>query len=337
MRLPASDLKDYLHQHFSPLNCIVGDEPLQHKEALAYLRMASIKQGFTERKRFDITTTFDGQLESELSSMSLFSEKRCIECRIEGKLNKAASEKLMKLFDKLPVNIVLILIIEYWDQALLKTNWFLKCDEKGLIILSRPLKGGAFLAFCKKRSAELGLEVSAPALNILVERTEGNLLASANTLEKLKLCHLDKDKKITNSEIIDMTHFNARFSVYDLLDCILSGNMPKTIEILKALQEDGIEPLLILWALTKEIRTCIPMVKASQQGKTISQVMQEFYVFKHRIPLLTRFLKDKSLSSLYALLLEAKALDEGIKGVGFQDTWPGLLSLCLKFCGDCHG
>ncbi len=52
------------------------------------------------------------------------------------------------------------------------------------------------------------------------------------------------------ASVTDSTHFD----VYQLSEAALAGDAPRTLRILDSLRDDGTEPTLVMWALTRELR-----------------------------------------------------------------------------------
>lgn len=80
--------------------------------------------------------------------------------------------------------------------------------------------------------------------------------------------------------------------LYELTDSAKTGDLTRTINIFNNLKADGIEPILVLWALTRESRN-LPTAKAAK------------------------------------LLKMAKNIDFTIKGIQPGDAWDLLLDMCV--------
>ena len=99
---------------------------------------------------------------------------------------------------------------------------------------------------------EAWLEVTDEALELLAERTEGNLLAAHQELEKLALLALDGP--VTADTMLASVTDSARFDVFQLGEAVLAGDAARALRMIAGLRGEGTEPTLVFWALTKAMR-----------------------------------------------------------------------------------
>jgi DNA polymerase-3 subunit delta len=102
------------------------------------------------------------------------------------------------------------------------------------------------------RARRLGLDVTAEGLELLAERTEGNLLAAHQELEKLRL--MAPGDRVTADTILQSVADSARFDVFQLGESVLAGDGERALRMLAGLRAEGVEAVLVLWALTKAVR-----------------------------------------------------------------------------------
>jgi len=338
MRIQARDLLLHLKRGLNNLYCVFGEEPLQHKEAIEAIRAKAKSEGYTERAVFEITPHFDWAiLLEDLNTGSLFSEKRLVECRLsENSIRKKEAELLIKLFDSaIDQNIILLLSAQKIDLKLQQSLWFTTLEQKGCVIPARPLTQTESLVWLKNRLAAAGFQASPDTLQILFDRTEGNLLAAAQTIEKCQLCV--EPPLLTIDHINELTGLDARFTVFDLIDAVLAGSIERTSRLFSSLKNEGIDPILISWAIVREVRMVILILyKMHSEPKQMIN-FAEHGVWKRREPLLKTFINRSSVSKLQQILIQAKLCDDIIKGRRKGDAWILLFSICLTLTGAYHG
>jgi len=176
--------------------------------------------------------------------------------------------------------------------------------------------------------ARLGLKPTPKAIQWLTDRVEGNLLAAAQEIEKLKL--FSNDGVIDEQSIQNCVSNSARYDVFKLIDTSLQGNTGKSLKILNSLRSDGNEPSIILWAFCKEIRQLINIRQLVEKGTPPQQAFQQFRIWDNRKPLLQSCLKRHSIHSLNSLLNTATTIDHSIKGLHAGSPWVGLSRLTLQ-------
>jgi len=339
MRLQLRDLHTHLNQRgLAPLYFIFGEEPLQYKEALEAILGKAKEQGFSEKECFDINAHFNwDSLSQNLKNRGLFSDKRLIECRLqEGKINKAIGEALIKIASLLPPETLLLICANKIDSASQKTAWFNALERLSVTLYIKPLSKAETLAWLEKRLVLAGFKTSPDILEELFLRTEGNLLAAASAIEQLKLSFLSSESSptfLSPLEIKEHVALDARFSLFDLVDTLLEGSITRTIRILHSLNSEGVEPILVLWALTREVRIILKVAYAVQAGSQLSEAFREFKIWSQKATLIFSFLQKCQITALLQFLTSAKMVDEIIKGRLKGDAWFAIEQLCLNLMG----
>jgi DNA polymerase-3 subunit delta len=313
---------------------VFGDEPLQHQESIDTLWAFAKNAGYSEREIFEVTAHFEWEsLQQSLNNPSLFSEKRLIECRLmEGKIGKVGAEFILKLIEKpLPQDIILLFSAQKIDTKIQKSPWFTALERSCCMVWARSLSASETLTWLKYKFSSAGLKAKSEDLQLLFERTEGNLLASALAIEKLVL--YKGDKFLTREDILKVVGMDARFSVFDLVDAALSGSVERTSRVFSSLKSEGVDPILIVWAIAREVRTSLLILTKMQSGHLQPNVLNELGVWKRREPLMKSFIARFTIFKLQQILLRMKAIDEIIKGRIKGNAWSELLLICLSLAG----
>lgn len=342
MRLKIQDLSTHLQKGLAPFYFIVGEEPQQQLEALKKIRIKAHAEGYPACERYDISPQFDWEsFKNELGALSLFSEKRFIEARLTGNIGKLGARVIVEIANHLPLQTLLVFSSDKLDAAVAKSAWFTAIERLCMTLWPRSLNRQELLSYITKRAKEEGLHLKEEAIHTLVERTEGNLLATEQALEKLCLYTTSEHitKAISAAAIIDITSVDTQFSLFDLVDAALLGEVFRTKQIFNRLISEGVEPILILWAITREVRTIIPLAEDLHKGLSISEGIRKQNLWKHKIPVYTAFLKRCSISTasaistLHQLIIQASDLDNLIKGRKSGDVRTALFALCLSLAG----
>jgi DNA polymerase-3 subunit delta len=102
------------------------------------------------------------------------------------------------------------------------------------------------------------------AVELIAARVEGNLLAAAQEIEKLKL--MAEGGQITVETVQAAVADSARFDVFGLVDAVLNGEAAHALRMLEGLRGEGVEPPVILWALARELRLLANISLQYSQG-----------------------------------------------------------------------
>ena len=98
---------------------------------------------------------------------------------------------------------------------------------------------------------QTGLQPNRDAVALIADRVEGNLLAAGQEIEKLRL--LLGEGKVTAEDVNKAVANSSRYDVYKLTDAAIAGDAPRAVKILGGLKAEGVEPVIVMWALTREL------------------------------------------------------------------------------------
>jgi len=316
-----------------PVFVISGAEPLLSQEAADAVRTVARKFGYTERETFHIDAKFDwNPVFNETSSLSLFADKKILELRIlNGKPGDKGSKALCELCENLTADNLLLVILPKLEKGAQNSKWVKTLESKGVHIQVWPVNSSQLPGWIKQRLNQAGIDANREAVQILADRVEGNLLAAMQEIDKLKLLALEGkvDAAIMSSVVAD----SARHDLFAFVDKVLMGDAQSAARALRGLQNEGTDPLTILWAITRELRV---LSKASQQvaqGDHSDRALKNAGVWDRRISLFRKALQRLKPAHLRMLMHQASAIDRGIKGLRKADIWDELATLVLSLSG----
>ena len=333
MKIYLDKLAEHLKKNkdkLSPVYLISGDEPLQLNEACDLIRKNTRQHDYTEREVFHVDAKFDWQaLITSANTLSLFSDKRLLELRIpSGKPGAEGSKALIQYIEHLPEDTILLIISGKIDPQSQKSKWYTQLDKIGLTCQVWPVDSNNMPNWIAQRMKANGLNPTAEAVSLLAERVEGNLLAAHQEIQKLSLLFNKKD--IDVDDVLSAVANNARYTVFELADSSLAGDIKRSSRILYGLRAEGQEPILVLWALTREIRNLCQMSADCANGHNIDSVLQKHRVWDKRKALFRQCLQSQKAPRWQNLLLKAGSIDKIIKGAETGNSWDELLQLCFQ-------
>lgn len=333
VRLRAEQLSSHVGRSLAPVYLVTGDEPLQVGEACDLIRAAVRAQGPAERILFQAATGFDwSALTACVQHMSLFSERKLIELRLPtGKPGEAGAAALVHYAAQPASDTVLLVICPKLDAATQKSKWVSALDAAGVLVQIWPVEARQLPEWISRRLATRGLKADKEAIALLAERVEGNLLACAQDIEKLYLLH--GDGQVDAAAVAEAVADNARFDVYALVDSALAGDAARSTRILDGLRAEGVEPVLVLWALAREVRALSRMAYDCSQGAAVDQVLASHRVWEKRKALVRAGLMRHKVRVWQHLLLLAARIERISKGAHAGNAWDELLKLALGIGG----
>lgn len=333
MKLRAEQLPAHLAAAPARIYLVSGDEPLLVQEACDAIRAAARAHGHTERVVFEVDHAFKwNALAEAASNMSLFAERRLIELRLSGARPGDEGARALIEYAGRPVEENLMLIsLPRVDAQVQKTKWFKAVEAAGVVLQLWPPDLAQFPGWVARRMTARGLRPGSGAAAILAERAEGNLLACAQEIEKILL--LQGPGPVEADHVLRAVADTARFDVYDLVDCALAGDAARGIRVLDGLRNEGVEPPLILWALTRAIRAHAGFAARIAAGDTLQGLLRFDKAWSRRQGLVERALRRHGKETWWRMLQGAARLDLVAKGQASGNIWDELLQLSLMIAG----
>lgn len=341
MKLKPEQLSAQLQRQLSSLYIVSGDEPLQVSECCDMIRQQARQQGFTERHTYHVDNSFDwGDFLANANSLSLFAEKQILEIRIpNGKPGDKGRKALQEYLQNRSPDNLLLIITPRLDSATQKAKWFQGLEKEGVFIQIWPVEHNQLPGWVAHRFKMAGYEASHDAAVLLAERIEGNLLAAAQEIEKLKL--LADGNKIDANTVREVVSDSARYDVFQLADTALQGDIRTTVRILGGLRSEGIEPPIVLWALAREVRLLSHLSRLISRGISTEVAIEQAakihgfspFMLKKRRRLLEKSMTRQSEREFRKMLEHVGVIDQGIKGLAQINEWDELLTLSMSLAG----
>jgi DNA polymerase-3 subunit delta len=331
MQINPDQLPRQLERGLAPLYLVSGDEPLQVEECGDAIRRRSEAGGCSERSVFTVEPGFDwDSLRTASQSLSLFAERRLIELRLPtGRPGEAGAAVLTELAETASADVVLLVITGKLDKTQRESRWVQAIETNGLHVLIWPFDAQKLPGWLAQRFAARGLKPEAGVIDLLAWHLEGNMLAAAQEVDKLAM--LCSDGRVGLADVEESLADSARFSVYQLVDAALAGEVAAARRILASLRTEGAEPILMLWALARELRSLAQMGQEMARGKPESSVLAR--VWAQRRTLVGKALRRHPAPVWLDFVRRSARLDRILKGREAGDVWLELERLLLAVAG----
>lgn len=330
-----SDQLSAVLQRFSGPNIflVLGDEPLQSQEASDILRRWLKTKDFTERDLHHVDAHFSWEnVILSTNALSLFSDQKLLEVRVGShKINKNDGQILLDWLKDPAPDTALLMIMDKVDAAGRKSGWFKQIEAQGLLVEVHAPDASQLPQWLSQRASSMGIQLDQDALQILCERLEGNLLAAQQELAKLQLLYADQ--QITAEQVIASVSDSSRYDVFALTEAAIAHQPERCEKILTALIHEGLEAPVILWALTREIRTLYNVQLAMQQGQSYDSLCQKERIWGKRKALVRKASQTLSAVALESMLQSAAVADQAIKGMRPESPWLIIRQITLSLAG----
>ncbi len=351
MQLKSSQLAAHLKQGLKPVYIVAGEEPLLMQEALDAIRAAARKDGYSEREVLEVGPGFQwNRLVEAGASLSLFASRRILELHIPRGLGggRAKAEEdetadgggsaqegakiLLHYAGSPPPDVLLLVVAGALDKRAQASAWFAALDGIGASLYFWPLRASELPAWIAARFKSAGLDADAEAIAELAERTEGNLLACAQDIEKMKL--LFANQRIGVAQVRDAVADSAHFEAFDLIDKMLAGDGAGAARSLARIREEGVPLPQLMGAVSYALRQWATAAVAYAKSRNLEAALTSAKLFGARArPYEAALRRSHGMPVLRALARCAK-IDRLSKSTeGKEAAWEDLLELLLTAAG----
>ena len=300
-----------------------ADESIQITELTDEVIKRAKTKGFEEKQTFIITKDTDWTfLNSTNENLDLFGSKKIIEIKLIGSGPGNKGSKVIKDYCLAPdSNKLLIISAEKLDKKQQSSAWAKALDENGIIVVEPPVSKASMPEWIRAKSSDLKLKLANEAIELLSDKTEGNLFAASQELMKLSLLFPDQDISLGDME--KSISNSSKFGIFDLSNSFLRGNKQRTVKIIETLRAEGTQPPLVLWALSKEINN---LYKVLEDGNTKNIWGPRYY-----LDLLSKRAKEIPNSKIKNSFKDIAEIDASIKGLSDKSPWQSIRKLALDF------
>lgn len=272
MKLSPDSLTRHLERQLLPIYLVSGDEPLLATEAADAIRARARAQGFTEREVYAIDRSADWDaIRAAAGTLSLFAARRIIELRLPtGKPGVTGGRVLTALAGSPGTDTLILVLTGRLDRDAQGAEWVRAVEARGGWVQVWPIGADRMVPWLEARCRQLGLAADREALEILAERTQGNLLAARQELEKLQLL----GERAAVASVLAGAGDSARFSVGELSDALTAGELSRALRVLDGLKAEDAELPLVLWAVVRALRT--RWARQAESGVPPARAHQQF-------------------------------------------------------------
>jgi DNA polymerase-3 subunit delta len=327
LKLTTDALSAHLEQQLAPVYLVSGDEPLLAGEAADAIRASARAKWFTVRDVHFMERGSDwDDVRASSANMSLFGSRRLVEIRMPtGKPGVAGGAALVSLMAVEDRDTIFMIMTPRLDRDVQSSNWVKAVEARGAWVQIWPIDADRIVTWLRGRARRLALDITSEGIEVLAERTEGNLLAAHQELEKLKL--IAQQGQITADMILASVGDSARFDVFQLGESVLAGDTERALRMLSGLHAEGVEATLVLWALTKAVRDLWGSATSAPGSRPRG-------VWGRQAAALEKGARRASRLPFSTLTIRAARADRMIKGRLFGNAWDEMALLAADICGN---
>jgi DNA polymerase-3 subunit delta len=208
------------------------------------------------------------------------------------------------------------------DKKTAGNAWVTALERAGVHVEVQSVKGRELNHWIDARMRAAGLEPDARAVALIAVRVEGNLVAAAQEIEKLRL--LRGAGPVDEQAVLDAVVDSARFDVFQLADAALAGDAGRALRVLEGLKGEGLEPPQIMWLIRSDLRAVAALAwerTTRRRSKVASAIWQS------RRRQLDAAQRRAALADWHALVVHAAEVEGILKGRAQGQPWEALTGL----------
>ena len=341
-RIFPEQLNHHLIQGLARVYLLQGQDPLLLSETEDTICQVANQQGFDEKNTIQVDNQTDWvQLIESCQSMGLFFSKQILILNLPENFTALLQKNLQELISVLHKDILLILQVAKLTKAIEKQTWFITLNQyepNAILINCQTPTVENLPRWVKNRTKAMGLEADDEAIQQLCYSYENNLLALKQALQLLDLLY--PDHKLTYNRVISVVEQSSIFTPFQWIDALLMGKANRAKRILKGLQAEDVQPIILLRTLQRELFTLLELTKPQQRIMTTEklptqQIKIEFdrlKIWQNRRPLFLSAIQRLTYQKLYEIIQELANIERLAKQEFSDEVWIKLADLSVKIC-----
>jgi DNA polymerase-3 subunit delta len=332
-----NQLTAQLQRGLAPIYLVAGEEPLLLQESLDAVRAVARTQGYAEREVLDAERGFEWQrLLDTCNTPSLFAPRRIVELRAGSAPDAEGGKVLTRVAQDPAPDVLLIVSLGKLESRARNAAWCGALEAAGVGLYIWPLKPEELSGWIGNRLRAAGLQADPDTLRLLAERTEGNLLAAQQEVEKLALLYPGQTLGLPQIEaaVADSAHYE----VFGWLNKLMAGDARGAVRGLEGLRAEGVDLLPILAVVASGLRQLARAASSYSRNRNASAALEAAGVFRTNQPAFARALERCRYGQVLNWLRDCAVIDALAKSSGTQPAaWEELLTLVLAASGAAKG
>lgn len=327
-----------LEKGLKPFYLLSGQDPLLINEVKTKIALSAKVQEFDEKTEVHINneTNWD-DLFALTQSNGLFFSRQILILNLPEAPTVAQQKSLVELLGYVHSDLLFILHAPKLTKAMEKQAWFLRISEEGILVNCQTPDIQKLPSWVTQRVRTIGLELEPDAVQFLCYNYEGNLLALNQALQLLQLQL--SNGKITLTQTKSVIEQSAQFTPFQWIDALLEGKIARAIRILHHLNNEDVQPVLLLRFVQKELMLLLEITRSPQQtlssqslfAGNLRSEFDRLKVWQNRRGLYQNLVQKMNYRKLYSLIQHLSELEKQVKQSFSDDIWAELERFSAQF------
>lgn len=341
-RIFTEQLAASLSNRLARIYYLVGQDPLLLAESRDLIVKTATAQGFDEKFDVQVDNATDwNDLFERCQSLGLFFSRQVISLNLPENLTALLQTKLTELISLLNEDVLLILQFPKLTKPMEKQDWYvqaLRYEPQIVLVNCQTPSVEQLPRWLSNRCKTMGLSIEQDAVQLLCYSYENNLPALKQSLQLLALLYLDH--KLSFARVKSVVEQSSVFTPFQWIDALLEGKENRARRILKGLQAEDVQPVILLRTVQRELMTLLELSKPQlpvnlYQPLPTAQLRDGFdrlKIWQNRRPLFTQAFQRLNYKKLYLIFQRLAELERAAKQDFSTDIWEQLADFSVQFC-----
>lgn len=319
-KLFPESLSLHLTKSLAPCYLLTGSDLLLLNESKDAIVQAARQQGFEEKTEITLgnDTKWDDIFEMA-QSMGLFSQRQILILNLPENLTAAITKPLVQFCQLIHADLLPMFTLPKFNKTVEKQEWLQRIDGQTVQVNCQTPEMAKLPNWVAQRAKAMSLEIEAEAIQLLSYSYEGNLLALKQALQLLQLRF--PDGKINLARTKEIVEQSAQFTPFQWVDALLEGKISRAERILKHLQNEEVQAVVLLRIIQKELVTLLEISRSPQPISShaplyTGNLRAEFdrlKIWQSRRPFYVQACQRLTYQKLYQLIQSLADLEKSVK------------------------
>lgn len=337
-RIFPEGLEPALNKGLQPFYLLTGQDLLLVGEAKDCIVQAARLQDFDEKQEFTIANDTQWDMLFDLvQSNGLFFNRQILILNLPENLTVTQQKQLSELLTFSHTDLLFVLHQPKLTKAMEKQSWFVQLNNAVVVNCQTP-DITKLPIWLQHRAKTMQLQLEPDAIQLLCYSYEGNLLALKQALQMLQLRFAEQ--KIGLNRAKEVIEQSAQFTPFQWVDALLEGKINRALRVLQHLQNEEIQPVVLLRIVQKELLLLLEMTRSPQpiinshQPLYSGNLRTEFdrlKVWQNRRGFYQAAVQRLTYHKLYQLIQSLAELEKQVKQEFSDEAWQGIEQFSLLF------
>lgn len=268
---------------------------------------------------FDLEDTSLDDAINEAISAPFFGEKRLVFINhpyfLTGEKSKSFVEQNMDLlteYVKNPTPSTIMVIFATYEKLDSRKKVVKQLKKSATTIDASKMDSGRLANTVNMDLKNDGYSIDREALDLLINKTQGNYSQVVNQLDKLKLYAM-RSKVIDEKAVSKLVPQSLDDNVFELMNQILAQNIYQAEELYQQFLLQKIDPILLVAILMSQLRTLIQTKILSERGLSESTISKSLKLHPYRVKMSLKQARNLEIQQLILMFHSIVDLDYQIK------------------------